>query len=592
MMNNFSKTPFTFVMHFVAKQWIKFSLLALISIIWASNDALFPYFLKRIVNILQHWHGTPSEIYHAVSVFLLLLVGFWAITEIMMRLQGILQIYAFSEFRTTIRNTVFNYVNQHSYQYFSNHFSGDLAKKIADLPTSCQTIVEIATMQFITATAGSILVTIMMWYTKPILAVVVLIWLVLHLGLTILFLHRINSRWQQYSDSVSILSGNIVDVFTNILNVRLFARSRYESSYLRKFENDEIKKLKKARWSMEFVRMGLGISGLFLIFSSTFLLLYGYAHSWISLGDFTQVEMQIFWLLGWIWYVSYQLMLFLRETGAISNALTVVTENHDIVDIKDAPDLNIKKGEIQFNDVSFFYQKQRWIFKDLTLTIPAGKKVGLVGFSGSGKTSLVNLILRFFDIQKGEILIDGQNIAKITQNSLRTQIAMIPQDPTLFHRSLLENIRYGKLDASDGEVIAAAKKAHCHEFIEVLDDKYQAIVGERGIKLSGGQRQRIAIARAILKNAPILILDEATSALDSVTEKLIQESLHEIMMNRTTIVIAHRLSTLQDMDIIFVFDEGKVVEIGNKEQLLTINGYFAKLWQMQINGFLPEIEKQ
>jgi ATP-binding cassette subfamily B protein len=214
--------------------------------------------------------------------------------------------------------------------------------------------------------------------------------------------------------------------------------------------------------------------------------------------------------------------------------------------------------------------------------------VGLVGFSGSGKSTFVNLILRFYDIQSGQILIDNQNVADVTQDSLREQIAMIPQDPTLFHRTLMENIRYGRLTATDEEVTVAAKLAHCEEFIDKLDEGYHSMVGERGIKLSGGQRQRIAIARAILKNAPILILDEATSSLDTVTEKLIQQSLHTVMQHRTTMVIAHRLSTLANMDRILVFHKGKVIEDGTQDELLNLQGQFARLWEMQTNGFLPD----
>jgi len=253
--------------------------------------------------------------------------------------------------------------------------------------------------------------------------------------------------------------------------------------------------------------------------------------------------------------------------------------------------LVVKKGTIEFENVSFRYHKGRDIFLDKSLTIKGGEKVGLVGFSGSGKTTFVNLILRFFDVDEGRILIDGQNIADATQDSLRAQIAMIPQDTSLFHRTLMENIRYGKLDATDEEVIDASKRGHCHEFIMQLEEGYESLVGERGIKLSGGQRQRITVARAILKNAPILILDEATSALDSITEKYIKESLADLMRGRTTIVIAHRLSTLADMDRILVFKDGHVIEDGNHSALITLDGHYAKLWNMQAGGFLPEEEE-
>lgn len=280
--------------------------------------------------------------------------------------------------------------------------------------------------------------------------------------------------------------------------------------------------------------------------------------------------------------------IFSRELGTINSALSLVNQAPDLTDKKDAPALLIQHGNITFNNVCFAYNNKHTVFQNLTVHIPAGQKVGLVGFSGSGKTTFVNLILRFYDIQSGNISIDQQLIAEVTQDSLRSQIAMIPQDPSLFHRTLMENIRYGRLDATDEEVINAAKLAHCDEFIDKLDGQYNALVGERGIKLSGGQRQRIAIARALLKNAPIFLLDEATSALDSMTEKLIQECLKNLMQNRTTIVIAHRLSTLADMDRILVFHQGQIIEEGTKDSLLKNGGHFAKLWEMQTDGFLPK----
>lgn len=586
---NLPKSTFSFIFHFARQQWFRFSVLIVSSIIWAINDAVYPYFLKRIVNEVQAYQGNRGGVYAAVAGIVFFLALFWLTAEVFMRLQGILQIYTFPNFRANIRHAVLEYVKSHSHDYFSNQFAGSLANKLSDLPTSCQTIMEIICFQFITASAGAIIVLVMMWLTKPLFAVILFVWLCMHLTITILFMKRGNFLWEQHSDSVSTLSGKIVDVLTNMLNVRLFARNHYEASYLEQYQTEEINKARKAMWLVEIMRMGLGLNGLLLIMGMIFTLLYGWVHHAVTLGDFTQVSMQSFWLLGWIWYVSFQITVFARETGKISNSLSLVRKGHDLTDKMHAVEIIINNGEIKFENVSFAYQKNRPVFQDLQVTIPAGQKTGLVGFSGSGKSTFVNLILRFYDVQSGQIMIDGINIAEVTQNSLRSQIAMIPQDPMLFHRSLMENIRYGRLDASDEEVIAASKLAHCHEFIEKLDEGYQSLVGERGIKLSGGQRQRIAIARAILKNAPILILDEATSSLDSVTEKLIQESLHTLMQKRTTIVVAHRLSTLADMDKILVFHKGCIIESGTKESLLKENGHFATLWNMQSNGFLPNL---
>ncbi|HSW70226.1 MAG TPA: ABC transporter ATP-binding protein [Gammaproteobacteria bacterium] len=585
---NLPQTAFPFMFHFVRRQLRSFLVIIGIAVIWSFNDAMFPYFLKLIVNTVQHFQGKPSEIYSAVSGVLGLLILFWIVTEFCLRIQGIMQIYTFPLFRANIRKSVFNYVKFHSHEYFSNHFAGNIAKKMADLPSSCQNIMEIICFNFVTAFTGSFIVLVMMWLIKPFFAIVLFTWLCMHLGLTILFLRRGNDLWVQHSDAVSVLSGKIIDIFSNVSSMRLFARGQYETSYLQDYQIDEIKKAKKAMWLIEVNRMVLGFSGLFLIFSMVFLLLYYWAHQYITIGDFTQIGMQMFWLLGWIWFVSFQMSVFSRELGTVNDALKLISKGHDVLDVPEASQLKLTKGKIQFEHVIFEYQKKRPVFNDLNITLAAGERVGLVGFSGSGKSTFVNLILRFYDIQSGRILIDDQDIAKVSQDSLREQIAMIPQDPTLFHRSLIENIRYGKLSANDEEVKDAARLAHCQEFIEKLDEGYLSLVGERGIKLSGGQRQRIAIARAILKNAPILILDEATSSLDTVTEKLIQESLHTVMQNRTTIVIAHRLSTLADMDRILVFHKGKIVEDGTQEELLRSGGHFAKLWKMQTNGFLPD----
>ena len=279
---------------------------------------------------------------------------------------------------------------------------------------------------------------------------------------------------------------------------------------------------------------------------------------------------------------------FNKAVGRCKQSLNSLLVPLEIHDKPDAVNLNANHGQIIFDNVKFHYKGTEPLFHNKSVRIKAGQKIGLVGYSGSGKSTFVNLILRLHDVTDGAILIDGQDIRDVTQDSLRANIAMISQDPSLFHRSLMENICYGRIDATDEEVIEAAKKAHAHEFIIKLPQAYESLVGERGVKLSGGQRQRIAIARAILKNAPILILDEATSQLDSITESLIQESLWELMQGKTTIVIAHRLSTLLNMDRILVFEQGKIVADGTHKELLTKKGLYKTLWEAQVGGFLPD----
>ncbi|MFW0072925.1 MAG: ABC transporter ATP-binding protein [Coxiella-like endosymbiont] len=586
------KKNFKFILHFLLKQRAKFSFLILTAIFWSVHDTIYPYFLKRIINIVQNYQGAPAGIFRAVWFFSMLLIAFWLLNEFLLRMQGIVSIYTFPQFRANIREATFNYVKLHSHHYFASNFAGNIAKKLADLPISCQTITEIICFTFITTAVGAFIVLGMMWYTKPLFAWIIFIWLIFHLGLTSFLVHFGNKRWEKHSDASAVLSGKMVDILMNIMNVRLFSRGRFESQYLKHFQKEEIMKSQEAMWLVEYIRMGMGGSGLFLVFGMLFTLLYSWSKEWITLGDFTQISMQSFWLLGWVWYVSYQLTVFIRESGTISNAIGLLKHQHEITDKPNAKPLMLSRGEILFNNVDFTYCQNQWIFKKLSVSIPTGQKVGLVGFSGSGKSTFLNLLLRFYDIQSGRILIDHQNIAEVTQDSLREQISMIPQDPSLFHRSLMENIRYGKLEASDEEIIQAAKRAHCHDFIMMLEEGYNTLVGERGIKLSGGQRQRIAIARAMLKNAPILLLDEATSSLDTITEQLIHDSLLKLMEGKTTIIIAHRLSTLANVDRILVFDKGKIIEDGSQQELLSQNGHFSKLSNMQSNGFLPLSKSQ
>ena len=291
--------------------------------------------------------------------------------------------------------------------------------------------------------------------------------------------------------------------------------------------------------------------------------------------------------MGHIWHMTFNMVHMLQEYGTLESALSIIKEPHGVVDAPDAKSIAIQSGNIEIQNITFGYTPKHLLFKDLSLKIKAGEKLGLVGFSGSGKTTLVNLILRAYDLNAGAILIDGQDIASATQASLRAQIGLIPQDPSLFHRTIMDNIRYGNLEASDAEVIECARKAHCHEFISQMKNGYDTVVGERGMQLSGGQRQRLGIARAFLKNAPVLILDEATSALDSITEGYIQESLHTLMEGKTVVVVAHRLSTLASMDRILVFDKGTLLEDGTQDQLLAKKGQFWRLWTHQQEGFLP-----
>jgi ATP-binding cassette subfamily B protein len=576
-----------FIWYFVKpfKYWF-FAIIGL-SLIWATNEALFAYFIKWIVDELTQLHVSKDAVSLLAIKPLVLIFICWTLMDIAMRVQGFIMRSVMPRFRAHIRQSVFSYVQQHSHRYFSERFAGKIANKLSDIPNSCERIVEIICVNFIPILFTLGLALILLWNANPKFAVIMMIWFTLHMGALMAFAPYCNHLFADHADAVSTLNGKVVDCFSNIMNVRLFSRITFEKQYFAQFQQEEIKKARKSLLYLEIMRIFQGASGLFLIFMMLITLIKGWQQGWVTLGDFSLISILSFNLLGMIWWLSFQIMQLFKEVGTLKAALSLVVKPLEIIDSADAKPLVVNKGEIKFENVSFYYQQAHRLFENKSVTIHAGEKVGLVGFSGAGKSTFVNLILRFYDVDSGEILIDNQNIKHVTLDSLYENIAMIPQDTSLFHRTLMENIRYGRIDATDEEVIQAAKLAHCDEFITKLPESYSALVGERGVKLSTGQRQRIAIARAILKNAPILILDEATASLDSVTEELIQESLEKLMQNKTTIVIAHRLSTLLHMDRILVFENGHVVESGTQAELLAKDTHFAKLWKMQAGGFLP-----
>jgi ATP-binding cassette subfamily B protein len=308
----------------------------------------------------------------------------------------------------------------------------------------------------------------------------------------------------------------------------------------------------------------------------------------ITVGDFTMSIGLALLVINDARNLTRRFLEFFEYIGNVANGVETIIRPHEIIDVENAQSLSVSQGRIAFQNVCFGYEPEHKVFNGLNIEIEPGQRVGLVGFSGSGKSTFVSLILRNFEPQSGRILVDNIDIAKVTLDSLHENISLIPQDPSLFHRTLKENIGYGKLNADDKEIASAAHMAHAADFIESMDEGYEALVGERGVKLSGGQRQRIAIARVMLKDAPILILDEATSSLDSITEKTIQENLDSAMGKKTVIAIAHRLSTIAHLDRILVFNDGCIVEDGSHEQLLAQQGFYYQLWCMQAGGFLPE----
>ena len=580
------KSLLGFIWYFVKKQKWMFFLIQIFCLAWTIDHVLWPIVFGIFIEKITSFQGGDVWVYLALPITLGL--SLWITIEIFFRLSGFLQAIAFPKLEANIRMSLFDYVQDHSYSYFATQFSGSIANKISDMTMGVTRIMQQVLQLFFPVIIGLISATLLFVFVQPIFGLILGAWIVIHVSICLIYAKKCDQYSNIHSEARSLLVGKIVDSLSNHINTRLFSRKKFELEYLRKFQDDEQKKNIEALWIIEKMKIYLGLASLLgpgLLLN--WYMIYSWSQGLITAGEVVFIFNSTWNVMMMAWFAGLEIPLLFKEIGTCRQALTLIEAPHDIVDKVQAKPLTVKKGEITFENVSFKYTPHSAIFKDKTLTINAGEKVGLVGFSGSGKTTFVHLILRYYDVQKGKILIDGQNISEVTLESLRKNIALIPQDPSLFHRSIWENIQYGNPKAAPDEVLHAAAQAHADEFIMKMPEKYKALVGERGVKLSGGQKQRIAIARAILKNSPILILDEATSALDSVTERLIQESLSDLMKDKTSIVIAHRLSTLSGMDRILVFDQGTIIEEGTHEELIQAGGHYAMMWDMQAGGFLP-----
>lgn len=587
--NALPKSLSNFIWHFVKKQKPHFIVIQILALAWSLDNTVWPFVLRMLIDKITAFTPAQGNLWYYLMPLLIFWAVAWLAIDIAYRVYGFMMARIFPRFESHIRMTMFEYVQDHSYDYFANHFAGNISNRISDMTQSATRIMQLIMTLFIPAFLALVIASIIFYTISPWFTVLLVGWTVLHIGICLAGARRCANSSKIHSNARSFLTGKVVDSLTNIINVKLFARKRFECEYVYQYQKDERQKYIASLTIAEKIKVALSLSA--FIFPGVLLTWY-IIHSWqlnlISIGSLVLIFNTTWNIQHLAWFAGLELPNLYKEIGVCQQAMSLIRAEHEIKDKPDAKELKVREGQITFDQVNFHYRQGSTVFKNLNTTIGAGNKVGLVGFSGSGKSTFVNLIMRFFDVESGSIKIDGTNISDATLQSLRSQISMIPQEPSLFHRTLKDNIRYGRIDANDEEIIAAAKHAHCHEFINALPEGYDSLVGERGIKLSGGQRQRIAIARAILENSPILVLDEATSALDSVTEKRIQDALHYLMDGRTTIVIAHRLSTLSEMDRILVFDDGKIIEDGNHQQLLIANGHYAKMWEMQAGGFLPD----
>lgn len=591
MTNSLPTTLLRFFWHFAKKYRWQIFIIQLLCSAWSIDHTLWPYVMMLIIDGITNYASDKAEMWQILSTPIIMGICLFIGIESAHRIYGFIWAWVLPRLEADVRLSMFNYVQHHSFQYFSSHFSGSISNKISDMTQSMTRILQLFMMLFMPVMLALIISLSFFAWVHYTFALILGSWLFVHFAICIGFSAKCDRLSDIHAESRSSLAGKIVDSLSNSLNVRLFARYPYELSLLKTAQEDERKKHQTSLVFVEKMKVFIGLAYLLIpAFGLNAYMLWSWQHEYITTGEVVFI-FNTSWNIGMMaWIAGMEMPGFFKEIGVCKQALSIIRDAHGVVDQPQAKKLEVKEGSISFHNVHFAYHPERPIFQNLSVTIPAHQKVGLVGFSGSGKSTFVSLILRYFDIQQGSIRVDGQEINTITQNSLRSQISMIPQDTSLFHRTLFENIGYGKLDASEDEIKEAARLAHCAEFIEDMPEGYSSLVGERGVKLSGGQRQRIAIARAILKNAKILILDEATSSLDSVTEQQIQEGFNLLMQGRTTIVIAHRLSTLLGMDRILVFREGQIVEDGAHVELLATKGYYHELWQMQAGGVIDTEE--
>lgn len=522
----------------------------------------------------------------AIKNWLLLFVLVAVVDLVANRLTGISANYFQVRIIEKLENFTFSKILLHSRSFFANNMSGSIVAKAGRFTHSFETIFDNLSFNFWSSLVILVGIFFVIFRQDSGLGIVFLAWLIIFSVIIYFFTKKKVPIDSEKAATESKTTGRLADVVTNILSVKVFASFFPELKSFKSFTGNE----RKIRWKSWFLSDKQITVIDSLMVSLRMLSLYYVINLWskgqASLGFIVLVQLYTSQIFNLIWNFNFSIRNFGRAVTDAKEMVEIFETPIDIQDPENPEKCKIKDGNILFDNITFEYKDGKDVFKKFKLEIPAGQKVGFVGHSGSGKTTITNLLLRFEDVQSGAIKIDGQDIRNIAQDDLRRNISYVPQEPALFHRTLRENIMYGNPNASKLAVLEASKKAHADEFIKEFKDGYETLVGERGVKLSGGQRQRIAIARVMLKDAPILILDEATSSLDSISENFIQQAFDEVMKDRTTLVIAHRLSTVQKMDRIVVLDKGKIVEDGGHEELLAKGGYYFKLWQAQKDGVI------
>ena len=494
-------------------------------------------------------------------------------------------------FPMSVRWMAHRYLLNQSYGFFQTEFSGRIATKVMQTALAVRdTVMKLLDVMLFVA-IYMVTALILVASADPRLCIPLIIWLFFYIIVQRYFVPKMKKIAMVQADARSLMTGRIVDSYTNIITLKLFSHSNRESAYIRDGMSEFLNTVHPQMRLVTKLNICLWALNMSLVFSTAALGIYLWLNGSITPGAIAIVMSLAIRLTSMSHWILWEISGLFENIGTVQDGINTLSVPSKVNDKPNAIALNVNRGDIIFDSVNFSYNTNEAVFENLNLQIPAGEKVGIVGRSGAGKSSLVSLLLRFYDIQSGAITIDGHNIEGVRQESLRSNIAMVTQDTSLLHRSVRENIMFGRPEATEEEMVVAAQKAQAHDFILSLRDNvgrrgYDAHVGERGVTLSGGQRQRIAIARVLLKDAPILVLDEATSALDSEVEAAIQLSLYQLMEGKTVIAIAHRLSTIAAMDRLIVFDEGKIIEQGTHQELLGENGIYTKLWGHQSGGFL------
>lgn len=570
-------------------------LLALLTTLLAISEALLYSVVGQLVDWLaekkiDNFIDSEWPALLSMSVLILIVIPLLVLLHALVINQTLM-----GNFPMRVRWLSHRYLLSQSYAFFQHEFSGRIATKVMQTSLAVrETVLKLLdVMLFVAVYLATTLLLVI--NADPYLCIPLLIWLVLYIGILSYFVPRLKRVSTLQADARALMTGRIVDSYTNILTLKLFSGSRRESAYARAGMEEFMATVYPQMRLATGLNFSVWIINMLMVFCTGALGIYIWMQGAIGPGAIAIVMSLAIRMTGMSHWIMWEVNTLFENMGTVQDGINTISKPQRVTDAPDAKELQVPHGAIQFNRVCFSYhsdqQSQRRIFDDLDLTIAAGEKVGIVGRSGAGKSTFVNLLLRFYDVQQGSIAIDGQDIRSVTQDSLRANIAMVTQDTSLLHRSIRDNILFGRPDASDAQLIQAAKQAQAHEFILSLQDikgrtGYDAHVGERGVTLSGGQRQRVAIARVLLKNAPILVLDEATSALDSEVEASIQQSLYQLMEGKTVIAIAHRLSTIAAMDRLIVFDKGRIVEQGSHAKLIASNQLYAQLWNHQSGGFL------